>query len=92
MLNIISKVIDMEELMDVVLYQEPLINLSRTLLSDFCIGQEILISLFGNMLTRLEVHMYMLVRMVEHLFKLFLKCNVFRSILFLNTIPSHFGK
>ena len=82
----------MEELMDVVLYQEPLMNLRRPLLSDFCIGQEILISLFGNMLTRLEVHMYMLVRMVEHLLKLFLKCNVFGVYFVLNTIPSHFSK
>ena len=43
--------------MDVALSQEPLMNLRRTLLRVIsCIGQETLISLFGNMLTRLEVY------------------------------------
>ena len=42
----------------VVLSQEPLMNVMRTLLEWFVsdIGQEILISLFGNMLTRLELY------------------------------------
>ena len=39
--------------MDVVLSQEPLMNIIRVISG---IGQEILISLFGNMLPRLEVY------------------------------------
>ena len=47
------KVINREEIMDVVLSQEPLMNIIRVISG---IGQEILISLFGNMLPRLEVY------------------------------------
>ena len=53
MLNTILKAIDREEIMDVVLSQEPLMNIIRVISG---IGQEILISLFGNMLPRLEVY------------------------------------
>ena len=52
-MNTILKVIDREEIMDVVLSQEPLMNIIIVISG---IGQDILISLFGNMLPHLEIY------------------------------------
>ena len=47
----------MEKIIDVVMSQEPLMNLKANIIRVISgIGQEILISLFGNMFTRLEVY------------------------------------
>ena len=67
-----------------VLSQEPLMNLGRTLLESFCLALDKKLS-FHSLVICSPVWNYMLIRMVEHLLKKILRFNVLRVDFVLNT-------